>query len=493
MARPRKVTEEVQKAVLPGDEPERFKMSEIGYSGFDIFSGITQDEINRELNFPYSLKVYEQMSYSPAINAPLSLYEHLISRAKFRFVPPDKATTAEKDECKFINECLHDMETSLRQILRDCLTSNKFGFAVLEKVFRKRYKSSGSKFDDGKIGLKKLSLRNQKSIEKFIFSEDGSSVIGVKQNLRGLDINRYSGSTSASVVIPRSKFLHVVVGKNPDDPYGRSLLRNVYAPYRYLEVLSEIEATGIAKDLNGMVMMKIPAQYLSTDASPEQKALLENFKNIARNVQVHQQQGVVMPSTVDEATKVPLFSMELMSVDGKKQFDINKVKEYYVNQIYTSLFADLLIQGQSGVGSFALAQVKSTLTGAAIESMLMNILESIERDVIRHLYELNNFDISRMGRLDYEGLTDIDLGSLSKAYQRLASTQLIEKDRDVLNAVRKSLGIDPRPDDEPVDKEALGELSSKSGAGLKVGTVGNGTAKTLSGTDTSSNNLENKG
>lgn len=491
MARPRKIP--VEKAILPGDQPERFKMNEIGYSGFDIFGGITQDELDRNLTFPYSVKTYEQMSYSPAINAPLSLYEHLISRAKFRFVPPDKATDAEKKECKFIDECLNDMEVSLRQVLRDCLTSNKFGFAVLEKVFRKRYKASGSKFDDGKIGLRKLSLRNQKSIEKFIFSEDGSEVIGVKQSLRGLDNGRYMKVKGATVVIPRSKYLHVVVGRNPDDPYGRSLLRNVYSPYRYLEVLSEIEATGIAKDLNGMVMMKIPAQYLSTDASDEQKILLEHFKNIARNVQVHQQQGVIIPSTVDEATKVPLFSMELMSVDGKKQFDINKVKEYYVNQIYTSLFADLLIQGQSGVGSFALAQVKSTLTGAAIESMLMNILESIERDVIRHLYELNGMDVSRMGRLDYEGLTDIDLESLSKAYQRLASTQLIEKDRDVLNAVRKSLGIDPRPDDEPVDKESMGEMSSKSGSGMEIGTVGNGTAKTLSGNDTSSNNLENKG
>ena len=74
-----------------------------------------------------------------------------------------------------------------------------------------------------------------------------------------------------------------------------------------------------------------------------------------------------------------------------------------------------LIQGQSNVGSFALAQVKSTLTGAAVEAMLANILESVERDVIRHLYELNNFDVSRMGRLDYEGLTDIDLESYSKA------------------------------------------------------------------------------
>lgn len=485
-------SEKLEKALTPIDQPERFKLSEIGYSGFNVFNGVTDDELNRDLAFPNNIKIYEQMSYNPAINAPLSLYEHLVSRASFRYLPPVNATEEEKNQAKFINECMNDMEYSWKQLMKDCLTANKFGFAVIEKVYRRRNSASGSKFTDEKIGIRKLALRNVKSIEKFVYSEDGTQLVGVKQSLRGLDTNRYgTNKYGASVVIPRSKFLHIVVGKNPDDPYGRSLLRNVYSPYCYLEVLSEIEATGIAKDLNGMVKIKIPAQYLAADASPEQKALLENFKNIARNVQVHQQQGVILPSDVNEQTREPLFDMELMSVDGKKQFDINKVKEYYVNQIHTALFSDLLIQGQSGVGSFALAQVKSTLTGAAAESMLSNILDSIERDVIRQLYELNGFDVSRMGRLDYEGLTDIDLESYSKAVQRFASTQILEKDRDALNAVRKSLGIDPKPDDEPVDKDSLGDMTSKSGAGMEIGTTGNGTAKTVTGTDTSSNNLEN--
>ena len=42
----------------------------------------------------------------------------------------------------------------------------------------------------------------------------------------------------------------------------------------------------------------------------------------------------------------------------------------------------------------------------------------------------------------------------------------------------------PQPDYMPA-------FASKSGAGMEVGTTGNGTAKTVSGADTSSNNLDN--
>jgi hypothetical protein len=489
MARPPKATtSEVTKALSPTDTPERFKMSEIGYSGYTTFSGITQDELYRELQFPNSIKLYDKMSYSPAINSPLSLFDNLISKVQFRMVPPQDATETELLETKFINECLHDMDTTFRTVIRDCLTSNKYGFAVLEKVYRRRNKASGSKFTDNKIALKKLALRQQTSIEKFVFSEDGSEIIGVKQLIQSSDPNRYAAK-GTSVVIPREKFLHVVCGKNQDDPYGRSMLRSVYIPWRYLEVLQELESSGIAKDLNGLMVMKIPAQYLSSEASTDQKVLLENFKNIVRNAQQNSQSGILLPSNVDEATRVPLFDVSLLSADGKKLFDIDKVKGYYTNQIYTALSSDLLIQGQSSVGSFALAQVKSTLTGAAVETMLLNIVESIQRDVVRDLYERNGMDTSRMATLDYEGLNNTDLDVLSKFLQRTQSVGLFEVDRDVLNLVRKSVGIDPLPNDLPPQKELMNDITSRSGDGFK--TAGEGTATNVSGTDTTSDNLEN--
>lgn len=469
-------------------------LTEIGYQGLSMFNGITQSELNRELNFPNSVRTYKQMSQHPSINAPLSLYDNLISKVSWRIVPPKKATAKEKKQCEFINECLHDMDMPFRQVIRDALTSNTYGFAVLEKVFRYREYSKGSKYNDGKIGLKKLGLRSQESIRRFEFDENNSDVTAVVQIVNTSANNTGSMTAKVSstkdVKIDRDKLMLVSVGRNAGDPYGKSPLRDIYLAWRYLTVIEEIEAAGVQKDLAGVPILSIPAQYMSSDASPEQKALYEEFKNIVRNIQQNSQSGIILPSAVDPETRTPLFSLKLLSAEGTgKNFDTEKIKQYYQNQIFVGLSADVLIMGTNGVGSFALGQVKSSLTGAAVESMLDNIVDAFNRDVIRHLYELNGWDIARCGSLDYESLADVDLETLSKAAQRYSSTGLFELDRDILNAIRKSIGVDPKPSDEPVDKENLTGNTSRSGDGMA--TAGEGTSTSVTGADTSSNNLEN--
>jgi DNA-binding transcriptional regulator YhcF (GntR family) len=492
MARPKKepviTPQSITKAIDPAFTPAKFKLGEIGATGLMMFTGITADEAYRELTWPQSARTYKKMSYHTAVNSCLSLYDNIISKVQWRIVPPENATAKEIKQSKFIESCLGDMESSFKSVIRDCLSSNVYGFAILEKVYRKRYKSQGSLYDDGLIGLKKLALRTPETIERFIVDYETNEIMGVRQNLGLTGV--YSSITNQIRNIPKSKYMHVTTGRSRADPFGKSPLRDVYLAWRYLEVVQELEAAGLSKDLNGIPVLKVPAQYLSADASPDQQLQAENFKNIARNLQAGAQAGVLLPSSMDEQTRTPLFDLQLLSTQGgQKQFDTSKIKEYYVNQVYTAMHADILIQGQSTVGSYSLAQVKSTLTGAAVEQMLTNIADAFQRDVIRQIYELNGYDISRLPTLDYEGVTEVDLDTLSKAYQRLASTGMIEKDRTVLNAVRRALGVDPKPQDEPPNKDELGEVTSRSGDGLK--SAGFGTSNSVTGADHSSNNLDN--
>jgi hypothetical protein len=75
--------------------------------------------------------------------------------------------------------------------------------------------------------------------------------------------------------------------------------------------------------------------------------------------------------------------------------------------------------------------------------------------------------------------------------QRAASTGLVEVDRQVLNVVRTAIGIDELPDDLPPQMDILSGNSSRSGDGMV--TAGEGTSTSVSGNDTSSNNLDNAG
>jgi len=476
------------------DTPERFKMSEAGYLGLSIFNGVSNEELKKELNFPYSIRTYRNMSYHSSINSALTLFDNLIGKATWSMVPPKDATEEEKKQCLVIEQMMHDMEGTWPEFIRDVLSMNLYGFSVHEKVYRKRFRSNGSKYNDGIIAWKKLPIRSQETIEKFIFSQDGNELVGVKQNLSGIDdnYNRFSQRLQNEVTLPMSKVLHFRSGKHRGDPFGKSPLRDAYLAWRFLTALEDLEATGVSKDLNGLPILSIPPQYLSEDASPSQKAIKAYYESAMRNLQMNQQSAIILPNVYDEISKQPLFKLELLSVDGKKAFDLNKIKDYYKNLIVTSLFSEVTSMGQTQVGSFALGSLKNTMTGMAAETMIKMIAEVLNRDLIRQTYELNNWNLERMGTLDFDGLDSTDLESVSKAFQRYSSTGLLELDREVLNSVRNSLGIDELPIDMEVQTDILTGNTSRSGDGLTSPT-GVGTSTTVSGDDTSSNNAENVG
>ena len=492
MARPKK-QETVAKATM-NDIPERFKLAETGYLGLNIYAGLSQDEIKKELNFPSSINTYKQMSYHSTVNSALTLFDNLIGKADWKFKAPADATDTELEQAKIINEMMQDMDgQTWADFVSEALSCNVFGFSVHEKVYRRRLKSNGSKFNDGIIGWKKLPIRNQETIQRFVFSDDGNEILGVRQDLTQVadPYNRYTKRTDNIVVLPRSKIMLFRAGKHKGDPYGKSPLRDAYLAWRFLSVIEEIEANGVAKDLAGLPVLKLPPQYLAADASPDQKAIRAYYENVMRNLQVNQQSALILPQAYDQDTRQPLFSLELLSLNGSKAMDTTKIKEYYKNLILTSLFADLLTMGQTGGGSFALGQIKSSLSGSAAESMLKKITQVINDDLIRQTYELNGWDTSRMGYMDFDNIQTEDLESFSKAIQRYASTSVLEVDRDVLNRIRESVGIDGLPEDEEPNQDLIPAKTSRSGDGMK--TAGEGTATNPSGADTSSNNLENAG
>ncbi len=480
----------VQKAVV--DTPDRFKLSESGYLDLNVFNGVSNDELKKELNFPHSVNTYKQMSYHATINSALTLFENLIGKADWKFKPIADATPEELKQAKIINEMMQDLtDQTWSEFISEAMSANMYGFSVHEKVYRRRLKANGSKHDDGVIGWKKLPIRNQETIEKFIFSEDGNEVRGVKQNLSAISdvYNRYSSRTNNEVILPRSKVMLFRAGKHKGDPFGKSMLRDAYLAWRFLTVIEEIEANGVAKDLAGLPVLKLPPQYLSSEASPDQKAIRAYYENVMRNLQLNQQSALILPQAHDPDTRQPLFELELLSLNGSKAMDTTKIKEYYKNLILTALFADILVLGQSGGGSNALGQVKNSLSATAAEAMLKKIRDVSNEDLIKQTYELNGWDTSRMGQMDFDNLEIEDLESFSKAIQRFASTSVIEVDRAVLNRVRESIGVDALPDDAEPNKDYLPEMTSRSGDGFK--TAGEGTGTSPSGTDTSSGNLEN--
>ena len=492
MARIRKT--EVTKA-LPLDKPDRFKLAEMGNLGLRVFNGVTNAELRNELNFPASIGTFKEMSYHPSINAPVTLFTNIISKADWQYVPPDEPTDEDVKRADIINSMMHDMDDSWEDFVKDAISSLIYGFSVHEKVFRKRYTSNGSLYNDGYIGWKKLPIRSQESIDRFVFSEDGNEIIGVKQNLSRLNslMGRYANRAETDVVLPRSKFLLFRTGNHRGDPYGVSPLRDAYLSWKFLTAMEDMEATGVAKDLQGLPVLSVPAEYMSASASPEVIAIRQYYENLLRNLQVGEQSAVMLPMIYDEVSKLPLFKLDLLSVDGKKNYDISKIKEYYKAMIFTSLFSGILTLGDTSTGSFALGSIKNSMSGAYAYRILQDITSVLNRDLLRHTFQLNGWPLDRVGSFDFDGLEDTDLDTYGKSIQRMAATGMLPKTVEVINSNLRALGIDELPrmtTQEDLDKLLTPE-TSRSGDGMASG-LSSGTGNPDgSGGNSSDMNLDN--
>ena len=472
----------------------RIRLSEQGYPGLKQTAGQIYEESNIKLRFPNIIKEVDEMRKDPTVGVALHLYRMMIGRVEWDVKAPVGASEKVKERTKFIKSCMNDMEHSWPSFITSLLTCIDYGFSIHEKVYRRRLKSNGSKYNDGFIGWKKLPSRSQTTIKDWVFSDDGRDLIAVKQSLANLTnsgqfANLIRDNPSSEIIIPRNKFLLFTVDSRNGDPSGNTPLKAAYLPWRFKKLFQEQESIGASRDLGGVPHIGLPARYMSPDASPAEKAVYDDYKNIVRNIHQNEQAGLITPSDVDPETKMPLFTFELMNNDGGKAYDTNAIIARYTNEILIALYADLLQMGNSGGGSYALSDNKVALVEMAVDHRLREIKDVLDHDLIKQTFALNGWDDDQYPEFVYTKVNEESIDDLGKFIQRVVSVGAVELDREVLNIVRKAVGASPYPDDVEPLEEYLPDNSSRAGDGMQ--TAGEGTSTNPSGRDNSSNNTEN--
>lgn len=469
----------------------RLRLGELGGTGLRKAGGTILEESRRELRFPEANRTFRTMAQDATIHAALSLFEMMISRVEWTpdlGIEPDAAMRARGE---FLQQCVHDMDHTWRSFIQESTSALTYGYSVHEKVYRRRYWNNGSKYNDGKIGLKKLPIRSQDTINKWLYSADGRELIGVQQSLSNVSDgglrygNLVSLTGSGLIDIPRKKFMLFRVDAKRDNPEGNSPLRGCYNAWKYRTLIEEQEAVGVTRDMNGMPTLYLPPRYMSEDASPAEAKIYEYYKSVIRNIQNNEQSGLILPQAFDPESKQPLFKFELTSTMGSKMYDTDAIIKRWDNKILMVLFADMLKMGQDQVGSYSLAGAKTNIMAMAIEARLQEIADVINNDLIPQLFALNGErpDVV-LPKLQYGDLDEVDLDEFSKAIQRIGSVGGLERDRTVMNKIRKALKITERPIDDPVKEDEI--MGGESQAGLAG--VGNGASKKASGSDKSAGN-----
>jgi hypothetical protein len=472
----------------------RLKLGQASYNGLWTAAGQIVEECNSELRWPQCMQTYKKMAKDATIAPALNLVEMAIARVPWTVKIPEGYEDQLKDKAEFLRQVMNDMDHSWGSFIRQATSFNRFGFAPVEKVYRKRYKKNGSKHDDGRVGIKALPLIAQDTVSSWEWDENGRHLSGLYQY--SVEPNGKRGVMRSSFqeeFIPTKKFM--LFRNNPlkSNPEGESPLKSVYMAWKYKTNLEEFQATGVSSDVRGLKVLYIPPRYMAEDASPEDKEVYEYYKRIMRNLHMNEQSGLILPQVLDDQGE-QYFKFDVISVTGQKAFDTTAIIASYKNEIISALMASQLILGQGGGGSFSLAESLQSISNMAIESKLIEIQDQLNHDLIPQLFALNGWDASVTPQFVFGDLVSPDLDVLSKFIQRVGAAGLMSQDASTVNWIAEQANMPTPFTDQTIAvdeaRKQLTGFTSNAGEGMTEG-LPNGTGSATGGGDQSAGNGEN--
>lgn len=402
------------------------RYAELGVaSDFNPAWGLRQDEFLPDLRGERGIRRLREMSSNdPIIGSILSAMDLMIRSTPVRL---EGGTEEARD---LIDYSLNNMEDqTFEMFISDVLSFLPYGFSVFEIVARPPSAKTGYR-----VTLKKLAPRAQWTIERFVTADNGD-MLGVEQS-----------TTTRSVFIPYSKLLHFRTASRQNDPAGVSVLRSAYQPWYFARRIQEIEAVAIERELNGLPLVRIPSEYMTPDATPEQKAFLSKISDIARDVKRNEMGFIIIPSDVYEdadgrMTDIRLVDFELIASQGSRDIDTNQVIVRYQQDMARSALADFVMLGVNDRGSFALSKSKADLFLQALSGYISAVASVLNRKLVPKLLMWNGIPLTDAPKIVFGRVAPVNLDELGAFIRNASGVGLNLTDEDSQNYLREVAGL----------------------------------------------------
>ena len=393
----------------------------LGVAGDNTSNGqIRADEFLPELRGKKAIRKYREMRDNDATIGAVMYSVEQILRDVVLNVTPVNDSDAAKSEAEFVKSVLDDMDHTLDDHISEALSYLSYGFGWFEVIYKRRVgptersDKKHSKYTDGRLGVKKIAARAPWTINKFDVNQKTGDVLGIEQSVGIMNGKNY---------IPVNKSIYYRTTSLNGDPSGRSILRNAYTSYEYLNNLQAIEAIAVERELAGIPVARIPAEYLSGDASLAQSGFVNNLQQILRDVKFNEQGYIILPSdTYPDKDGAPsntrLVDIELMASNGKRNIDINPIVNRYQHDIARSVLSEFLLLGTSG-GSYALSKSKTDLFLRALESYIQAIVDVLNKQLVERLWQLNGLNYDLMPTIEAGDVAPHDLREVAAFLRNL--------------------------------------------------------------------------
>lgn len=439
------MAEEKKLNASPDDKKGRYYAAEIGSVGLFDWDGYVRDEVIPELSGSRGRRVYAKMRSDSTVSAIIFAIEMMLRRSTWGCTPKDDLDEECVKYAEFFDDLRKDMEIPWEEFIANVLSMLVYGWSLFEIVGKRRLGPNAptpSKYDDGLWGVKKLALRSQDTLDRWLLDDNGN-VIGFRQLIVG-------GPRAGWKDIKMDKCLLFRAGYYKDSPEGLSPLRGAYEPWLLLQGINRAEAYGIERELNGLPVIRIPAEVLQAAEEGDDGAAraVDTYRRIVRDLRLNKQAGVILPSDFYEnadgdITNAKQYELSLLSSNGTRAINVQAAAERHQVSIARCVLADFLMLGTtSRSGSQALGKSRFDFFANALDGFNDSIASVLNNQLIPAVAKMNGFDMQKLPTYSAESVNPIDAETLVNSilkYVQAGGTLLPDPHIDA--KVRSELGL----------------------------------------------------
>ena len=412
----------------------------------------------KALNINNAFHTYREMKYDGIVSGSMSFIKAVLSRGDWRIEPAPNSTQEELRTVEAINKSLIRMKGfTKKRLLSEWLQMLDYGCSLSEVVLKR---------DNGKVVFETLSPIHLTTVQRFEFEGNLLKKLHLNQAENdGLVFN----NAAVQPVLNGDKVLFIRLESDSDFPLGKSLLYGAYTAWKTKKILQEYEAIGVAKNLSGVLDIKVPSSYINkyfSEPGSDEAVYVDNMLQQAELLHAGKGSYILTASDTQE-NGVRLFEVGTIgNSQGSQSYDVGAAIARYNQEIQLSLQTTVLSLGANGGGSYNLSDNSTHLMSLFIENVRSCIATEFSH-ILRHVWEMNGHNIDRAPYLSFDEIEPLDWDEFTKGWQRLLQSGGITPTQDLETFFReqgqapkadytKKLDTQPKADanDRVGDKEA---------------------------------------
>lgn len=384
--------------------------------------GFAQDPNPDTLSERWGLELYRRMAKDDQIRALLALKQAVISSRSWRFACDREE---QQESAEFFHYLLEmELRGSFRQALAQMLTSQIFGFSLLEKIHEPLQWGARKCW-----GLRQLKLRPAESF-RFVTDPHGNLLsLTQQQGLR-------------TVELPPQRFVHHVNKPEVHPLYGESDLHECHRHWLAKDHILRYWNLYLERMASGFVHGRISGPLSAAEREELQRVMEEiNYRN-----------AIITPAGVE---------LRLVTAPSTDAFE--RAVAARDKAIAKALLVPNLLgfseQGQTGSYSQSRTQLETfffVLNGMA-ESVADTLNEQLFRDLARW-----NFDLRDPPRFTFDPLTQQQKYDLARTWRESVAGGIVRNGEQDEARIRELLGFPAAPSPAATEEHAAGSTSTNT-------------------------------